>query len=155
MKIIEADVAEPYEALPDLEFLQDREADCWLPLFSACSVVNPKRLDELRRCAEHLCGQKASGDVDDSLRIRLLADILSVWPDEEEKIFSGQIIDRLNELGEAPWKTEYQLTKNKLARMLREFAIPTGNNVRIGEETAKGYYRKDLEPVFSSVVRHN
>lgn len=149
VKQIEPAIAEAYDKLPDLEFLQDREADCWSPLFALCSVVAPARLDELRRCAERLGSEKAAADTEDSIRIKLLADIRSVWPEGEKEIFSRELKKRLVEAEESPWEAEWKLTPRKLARMLSEFGIPTGKTIRVGHETAKGYQREDFELVFS------
>ena len=40
-----------YEELEDLEFLTDRDADLWMPLFAVCAVASPERIGELQRCA--------------------------------------------------------------------------------------------------------
>jgi len=56
-----------YEKHEDLEFPKDREADCWLPLFAACSVLSPERMTDSRECAGFLSGQKEQADLDGSL----------------------------------------------------------------------------------------
>ena len=50
----------------NLDFLKDREADIWEPLFAIASVAVPERLEELKRIAIRLSGEKASSDVDDT-----------------------------------------------------------------------------------------
>ena len=56
----------------NLDFLKDREADIWEPLLLIASVAVPERLEELKRIAIRLSGEKASSDVDDTQGPRLL-----------------------------------------------------------------------------------
>lgn len=142
------DIRRTYEQCPDLDFIQDREAECWLPLFAVCLVLAPKRLGELRDCALFLGAEKAAADVDDSLPMRLLADILAVWPGGEAHVFTTHLIDLLKALEESPWRTECELTARKLARMVGEFGIKSGT-VRVGESTAKGYSLESFKLVWS------
>jgi 5S rRNA maturation endonuclease (ribonuclease M5) len=71
-------VEETYVKL-DLDFLEDREADIWEPIFAIASIAVPKRLAELKRIALSLSSEKLQLDVDESLQIRLLADIRTVF----------------------------------------------------------------------------
>ncbi len=70
-----------------LEFVSDRDAEAWSPLFAILAVADPDRLQELRVCAENLTRSKTSNAEDDSLALQLLADIRQVWPDTEPKVF--------------------------------------------------------------------
>jgi hypothetical protein len=137
-----------YEEHEDLEFLKDREADCWLPLFAVCSVLSPERVDDLRGCAEFLSGQKEQADIDDSLAIRLLADIKTLWQDGQAQVFTHDLLGGLQGLQESPWAAEIPLNARKLARMLRPFGITSGT-VRVLGETGKGYKLEAFEPAFS------
>ena len=129
-KGIREDVEQAYRHHGELGFLSDREEDCWLPLFSLLAVIAPERLPELQRAALDLSGQKGEDDVDNSLSLRLLADIQKVWTNEENSL-STDLIQRLKDLEEAPWSTEIELTPRKLARMLRMFGIQS-RSVRVG-----------------------
>jgi len=75
-------IAQAYKRLManDLPFLQDHDADLWMPLFGVCSVAAPDRLADLRTSAMLLRAIKAGDDADDSLPVKLLADIRAVWP---------------------------------------------------------------------------
>jgi len=143
-----ASIAEAYEGISDLGFLADREADCWLPLFAVCAVIAPGRLAELQRCAISLSATKAEADADDSLPIRLLADVRRVWPEGEENVFTTELLERLRHLEESPWHSEVELSARKVARMLRPFGIE-GRSVRVGDRAAKGYSRETFQPGFS------
>jgi hypothetical protein len=128
-----------------LEFLGDRDADSWAPLFAVLAVADPARLPELRVCAEYLTGAKAADAADDSLSLRLLNDLRDAWPESEPYAFSEVLKDRLRAIVDGPWgESEVNLTAGKLSRMLRGFKIRSGT-VRIGEETRKGYSREAFE----------
>lgn len=128
-----------------LEFLGDRDADSWAPLFAVLAVADPARLAELRVCAETLTGAKAADAADDSLSLRLLHDLRDVWPDSEPNAFSEVLKDRLRAIEDAPWgEPAINLTMNKLAHMLKGFKLHPAT-VRIGEKTKKGYTREAFE----------
>jgi hypothetical protein len=137
-----------YEESEDLDFLKDREADCWLPLFAVCSVLSSERVDDLRECALFLSGQKAEADIDDSIPMRLLADIKAVWPNGSQHAFSCDLLDALSRVEDSPWAGEIPLTSRKMARMLRPFGVEP-ITVREGPATGKGYKREDFDAAFS------
>ena len=113
----------------DLEFLSDRDADLWIPLFAICSVSAPDRVAELKTCAVTLSGAKAGNDADDSLPLKLLTDIRTVWPEEHKPFDTASLLEKLKALEESPWN-EFQLTPRKLAKMLRPFEVEA-RSVRI------------------------
>jgi hypothetical protein len=128
-----------------LEFLGDRDADSWAPLFAVLAVADPARVPELRACAEHLTGAKAADAADESLSLRLLHDLRDVWPDSEPYAFSEDLKGRLRAVEDGPWsESEIDLTERKLARMLKGFKLHSAT-VRIGEKTRKGYSREAFE----------
>ena len=131
----------------DLEFLGDRDADLWIPLFATCSVAAPDRLIDLKRCAEILSAAKVKDDADDSLPLKLLADIQAVWPTGQERCDTAALIVRLRELEESPWG-EYELSARKMARMLRPFGVES-RVIRLGSTTPRGYQYRELESAFS------
>ena len=140
-------VRQAYESMDDLKFLSDRDADLWMPLFAVCTVAAPERLGELRRCAVVLSGVKAAGDVEDSLPLKLLADVQKVWPQGAANITTAALLNALKAVAESPW-AEPELTARRLAVMLRPFGAEP-RQIRIGNETAKGYLRTSLNEAFS------
>src|ERR1017187_4111668 len=50
-----------------------------MPLFAVCAVAAPERVGELQHCAQTLTGAKAADDLEDSLPLKLLADVRNVW----------------------------------------------------------------------------
>lgn len=135
-----------YEGMDDLKFLSDRDAEIWMPLFAVCTIAAPERLGELRLCAETLSGAKAADDVEDSLKLKLLADTRKVWSARSDKLATAVLLQRLNELAESPWAT-LPLDAIKLSRMLRPFGVAS-RQIRIGSKTVKGYPWADLTAAF-------
>jgi hypothetical protein len=131
----------------DLGFLGDRDADLWIPLFAVCSVAAPERIADLKQSALALSTAKAGDDADDSLPLKLLTDIRTVWPVGQEKCDTATLIDRLKALDESPW-ADYGLSPHKLARMLKPFGVES-RGVRIGDKTPKGYEYGSLVSAFS------
>ena len=115
-------------------------------MFSICALAAPQRFAELRSCAQQLCLNKADDDTDDSLPLKLLADIRIVWPKGESRCDSKTIIELLKDLEESPW-SEYALTPRKLARMLRPFEVEPRLQ-RIGQTRGRGYDWQDLDAAF-------
>lgn len=146
-----SEIEAAYDRL-DLEFLEDRDAELWEPLFAVLAVADPVRLAELRTSAEALTQEKRQAALEDSLLLRLLADIRQVWKDREHAVFSADLVARLKGVADSPWEREVELTPRRLARMLKGFGIASGS-VRIGEATGKGYYRDAFEEAFASYLR--
>jgi hypothetical protein len=149
----EADIDQAYQALleGDLVFLNDRDADLWIPLFAICFALDSDRLPELKKCATTLSDGKAAADVDDSYAMTLLRDLRLVWPKGQDdqpvaKCETAALIEKLKALEESPW-LEHQLTPRKLARMLKPFDVEP-RTVRIEERTAKGYHYEHLKTAF-------
>jgi hypothetical protein len=67
-----------------------------------------------------------------------------------DRIASAELVERLTKIEGAPWaewKGGKPITQNGLARLLSNFQILPGT-IRIGNDTAKGYYRNAFEDVF-------
>jgi hypothetical protein len=139
-------IADAYERCA-VEFLTDRDAENWEPLVAICTVTDPSRLRELRAAAESLTREKRGVGEDESLSLRLLVDLRDVWPEGQANAFTSDLLDRLAKVEDAPWREELPLNPRKLARMLRPFDV-TPDDVRVGNEKAKGYRFSDLEPAF-------
>lgn len=110
-------------------------------------VLSPERLTDLEDCALYLSGQESDADIDDTVPLRLLADIKTVWPDGEAQLFTRDLLEGLRTLDSSLGVQEIPLTARKLARMLRSFGIKSWT-VRRGAETNKGYQREALDSAF-------
>ena len=139
-----------YEEMNDLGFLTDRDADLWMPLFAVCAVAAPERVGELRQCAQVLTGSKAADDVEDSLPLKLLADVRSLWPAGTAHMATATLLERLKEIPDSPW-TDYGkngLNARALSRMLRPFGVEP-RQVRTVAGNLKGYQLAELEQAFT------
>jgi hypothetical protein len=143
VKSFASEIAATYASLPELSFLSDRDEELFAPLFSVCAVLAPERVAELRECARKLCDTKTGDAVDDSLPMRVLADVRKVWPEDADAMFSEALLGALRALPESPWAEEVKLTPRSLARRLRGFDVRP-RTVRVGEGQAKGYVREEL-----------
>ncbi|MGH9705132.1 MAG: DUF3631 domain-containing protein [Candidatus Acidiferrales bacterium] len=125
----------------DLEFLQDREEEIWLPLFAVCSIAAPERFLELKAIAERLSQLKHDSEPTD-YGLRLLADIREVFAARQEgRIATSALLVDLNALSESPWADwthGNRLNSRSLAHLLKPFGIHS-ENLRFGESVAKGY----------------
>jgi hypothetical protein len=142
-----------YEKMADLKFLSDRDADLWMPLFAVCTVAAPERLGELQQCAVALSGAKAAGDVEDSLPLKLLADVQKVWPTGADRMTTAPLLQRLKEIAESPWAA-HDLNANRLSAMLRPFGIAS-RQIRTENENVKGYMRAGMSEAFSRYLPQN
>lgn len=133
------------EAEPDVP-AEDRAADTWEPLIAIADAAGGRWPERARKACRALAAS-ADDDAEESLNIRLLADI--------EKVFDGSfmpsadLLGALMKLDESPWN-DFDLTASKLARRLREFGVKpkrdtTGN--------ARGYARETLEDAFERYTR--
>jgi len=119
--------------------LPDRAADAWEPLFAIADAAGGVWPTRARLAALVL---QASREQDDSLGLRLLADVRLVFDKRRvERIFSEDLIRALQADEEGPWASErVPLTPHRLARLLHPFEI-TSKQLRIGTRSLKGYER--------------
>ena len=142
------EVAAVYADLPALVFLGDRDEELFAPLFAVCSVFAPARLAELERCAKTLCGTKADDAENNSLAVRLLADLCRLWPDGDENWLTAGMLATLKNEEDSPWGAESEMNPRRLARMLRAFGLRS-RQVRTSTGAGKGYTRAEFEAASS------
>ena len=137
---------ESYYQDNDLRFLQDREAELWLPLFSTCAVAAPRRLPDLEIVAKRLAEVKA-GEEPGEAGIELLRDVRAIFDASgEDRIATSEVLERLNS-AEGPWAGWFHgrgLNAHSLARLLRPFGVQS-QNIRCSEQVVKGYLRQSFE----------
>ncbi|MGI8711108.1 MAG: DUF3631 domain-containing protein [Acidimicrobiales bacterium] len=126
------------EAEPSLPaVLDDRAADCWEPLVAIADAAGGNWPSRARAAAVAL---SADGRLDEeTVSVRLLADVREVWP-EGEHVASTLLAERLVALEEGPWAEWYghPLSTNKLARLLAPYDIRP-KQIRVGESKIRGY----------------
>ena len=142
----EKEVSEYYQN-HDVPFLRDREAELWLPLFSVCTVAAPRRLAELEATAKRLALLKSEAEPGD-FGIELLRDIRRAFGEEQtDRIATADLLTRLiteEDRTWGGWDHGRGLSPYSLAQLLRPFGI-LPQNIRLGEQVAKGYLRKSFE----------
>ena len=133
---------------PEGARLRERIEENFEPLLAILAVADASRLAELRKAAELLAAAKSDAAQDDSLTLRLLADVRAVWPESEEKIFTAELLARLKAVEDGPWASDERFDARKLSRFRRPFAVAP-QSVQIGKENKKGYYREHVEAAFA------
>jgi hypothetical protein len=148
-------IAEAYRQAidQDLDYLEDRDADLWMPLNAVCSATDPDRLDELKRCAIALSQGRAGDEADDPFAVKLLRDIREVWPmngskQPEANCVTATLLERLKGMTDSRWAgPKYVLSGRKLADLLRPFDVEP-KDIRVGEKTLRGYEHEALATPF-------
>jgi len=138
---------EATEARPEMPAgVEDRNADMWEPLLAAADIAGADWPRLAREAAKALVA--VAREIEPSLNIRLLADLRTVFGDEEQ-LTTKKILAELYLLEDAPWNDlkGKPLSDNQLARRLRQYDVKS-KNLRIGDAVPKGYDRADLYDVW-------
>jgi Protein of unknown function (DUF3631)/SWIM zinc finger len=137
--------------VPPLECLSERAEEVWEPLFAVGLVAGGRWFERLREAAKQLSG----GRTTTSVGVDLLADIRAIFTARGvDRLASADLAMTLNELEGHRWADWYRgkgMTANGIARLLRDFGVQPGT-VRMGEATAKGYRKEQLEAVWSQYI---
>jgi len=143
-------------ARPDMPAsLVGRRADNWKHLLAIADLAGGEWPARARNAAEILSARSSSS----AAGIMLLEDIKVIFDDtkysdlpDERAIFSKDLVEQLIKLEERPWsafgKRGKEITQAQVAKMLGDFEINSGT-VRIGSQTAKGYYLKNFLDAFA------
>ena len=139
----------------DLEFLEDREAELWLPLFSVCRVVAPDRVEQLKAIALFISGRKQSQEPAE-FGVLLLRDIRIVFANwQQDRLPTATLVGQLANIEESPWATWGRgkgLDARGLARLLRPFRIEP-HNIRLEDgQIVKGYTREEFEEAWATYL---
>ena len=138
---------------PDVpDDLDDRAAEGWEPLLAIADLAGGEWPAKAREAAVAL--SVGEGREDDSLAIRLLVDIETVFANRRiDHIFSANLCLALNAIEDAPWADlrGKAIDPNKLSWRLKAFGIKP-KQVRVGENTKKGYAKEDFEDTWSRYI---
>lgn len=162
-------IQEKYDTMPLPEFLTDRDAESWAPLFAICTVLAPERLQALQMLAVDMSTEKTaparkynalaqSEDqmLEEEYGKRLLQDVLEVMDGHaapnrsgRKRVFTADVVERLKGLPLAPWRKfrGVGITPHDVAKMLGNFGVKP-KNIRIGGNAGKvqrGYWQEDVE----------
>jgi Protein of unknown function (DUF3631) len=139
---------EATEARPDMPAgVEDRNADMWEPLLAVAAIAGGSWPGRARAAAVALV--QLAHEVEPSLNIRLLADVRTVFGDEQQ-LATKKILVELCLIEDAPWNDlkGKPITHNQLARRLKEYGVKP-KTLRLNDgHFAKGYARADLHEVW-------
>jgi hypothetical protein len=125
----------------------NRVADNWRPLLA---IAGEAGAEWPKRAREALAAIQATVE-DESKRIWLLADIRAIFGERGvDRLASEKLVEALVAIEGQPWaewNKGRSLTTNGLARLLKPFVIKPAT-IRIGDETAKGYYLTQFVEAF-------
>jgi hypothetical protein len=120
------------------ETLNDRQADCWRPLFHLADLAGGDWPRRARQAAVAL----AVAD-EDELPLRLLADLRAVFvASGRDAMATGELLGLLQKLPDSPWPTLCHgrpITPHRLARTLAQFGIRPRH-----ERNWRGYLKADF-----------
>jgi hypothetical protein len=143
-----AKLGEPVADLP--AGLEDRAQDSWEPLLAVAGIAGGSWPEQARNAALVLSAAAAAADDEQSLEIRLLADIRAIFggmPDVKF-ISTGTLLSKLREIGDAPW-SDFDLSARKLAMRLGKFEVGPRHNA---DKTARGYHLEDFRKLFPAYL---
>lgn len=131
------------DAWPDMpEGVTDRPADVWGPLLAVADAAGGEWPGRARSACVELC--RASVSRDASLGVRLLADLRTVFG-EEERVGTEIILERLVALDESPWGDlrGRPLDSRGLAWRLSAYGV-SSTQLKVDGAKVRGYRREDL-----------
>jgi hypothetical protein len=139
----------------DVEFLEDREAELWAPLFSVCAAAVPERLDQLKSIALRISGAKQADEPND-FGILLLKDIRDVFErSQQDRLASFDLLNAVNTIEEGPWATYCRgafMDARRLAHLLKPFGV-LPHNLRLEDDrVVKGYERANFEDAWATYL---
>jgi hypothetical protein len=122
--------------------LPDRAGDAWEPLLAIADAAGGAWPTRARRAALVL---HASAEQDESLGLRLLADLRRVFEETDTaRISTADLLTALKADEEGPWANDrYPFTAHRLARLLSPFGI-RAKQMRIGPVSLKGFEREEF-----------
>jgi hypothetical protein len=136
------------------ESLNDRAMDAWEFCIAIADLAGGEWPVRARTAARELSGDGAIEN--ESARIKLLADVRDIFEQTNDDIlFSWEIVKGLSALNNRSWaewgRDKKPITPTAMSLLLSPLLPPgiKSGTVRKGENTNKGYRRKDLEDAFS------
>jgi len=131
--------------------IEDRNADIWEALLALADLADGDWPRRARAAAVTLVTDVTDvTDLQQSLGIQLLSDLRTVFGDKTA-MATEMILERLNEMDEAPWGDlrGKPLDARGLSRRLRKYGLKP-RTVRLDDDrTLKGYHRDELADLWS------
>jgi hypothetical protein len=139
------------KAEPDMPpGMNDRAEDVWEALIAVADLAGAAWPLRARSAAQVLTAASESAAAGSSLALTLLTDLRTVFG-AAERLPTSVILERLRNLDESPWssigKPPRPLEPSGLSYRLKDYGIKP-KVIRLGEQTARGYYRAELADVW-------
>ncbi|MGH9151157.1 MAG: DUF3631 domain-containing protein [Acidimicrobiales bacterium] len=134
---------------PDLPAgVTDRQADQWEVLIAVADAAGGHWPDTARAACTAIVTEARANVEDQSLGIRLLADIHTVF-DGADRMTTADLLAKLHALDDAPWDDWYgkPVTARWLASKLKPYGVKPDQH-RFGEVAKKGYLAADFHEVW-------
>jgi hypothetical protein len=138
------------DAEPDMP-VEDRAADTWESLIAVADLAGADWPERARHAAKLLTDDAADADADNSLAIRLLADLRTIFG-TAKGLHTSTILERLHALEDAPWAGR-NLNAHDLSRTLRPYGVRPQDVREDGGPNRKGYRAADLYDAFCATFR--
>ncbi len=136
--------------IPDA--LGDREGDIAVPLLAIADAAGGTWPARARAALLDLFGRRTGAESNMEAGALLLADLRTLFlGTSSTRMLSADIVTQLATMEERPWpewKQGKPMTAPQLARALAPFGVRPGT-VRIGTETAKGYYKETFDDAWA------
>ena len=127
--------------------LNDREADCWEPLFAIADLAGGKWPELARAAATKLSSTESDTD---SIRIQLLTDLRKIFKkDKRSRWRTSDLLQKLCEFEDHPWPTYSRgkpINARQLAGLLKPFGIKP--SLQCENNTKRGYMTDAFDDVF-------
>jgi hypothetical protein len=129
-----------------------RQSDVWRPLLAIADAVGGHWPESSRRAALELHGiAEDEGDY----ALLLLEDLRELFEFRgAHNLFSADVVQELGKRDDRPWPEYHHdkaITTRGVAKLLGRFGVKP-KQVRIADETSKGYSLDDLGPVFRTYL---
>jgi hypothetical protein len=128
-----------------------RAWESWVPLIAIADLAGPAWGKRARDAAREL-SSPTGNDAETDIELALLAAIRGVFETEDtDRIWTGQLLEKLNEPEEAAWHNWNEgrgLRPRELANKLRPYGLKS-RDVWIENTTRRGYLREDFDDAFS------
>jgi hypothetical protein len=130
--------------------VEDRAADTWEPLVAVADAAGGHWPATARAACRALVDRADDADEEQSLAVKLLADIKIVFDGWHVSfISSGDLVSELRRIEDSPWN-DFDINPSKLAYRLKDFGIKPGRNPA---GNVRGYSLEALSDVFSRYLR--
>jgi putative DNA primase/helicase len=134
---------------PDMGELINRDADNWRVLFTIADMVGADWPERIRDAAAVLAPRES-----ESTGPLLLGDIRTAFDEKNtDRLASAELCEVLTGMEARPWgewraskgASPKPITPIQLAKLLKPFGVAPTGTIRVGDRTAKGYYRHQFE----------